>query len=805
MPFTRLARVGSFFQYFGALVWSSLRVAFAVLCQHLRIDWPIAIVAAIYLALFAPLVTRNADNPRMLAAFVNDEPFLTMALDGMLEWPYGNPSNYLDQQRNMPDETVPPYWRELRYYGITYYGGAPFDVAMPFYAALRALGAPAFPTAPIILRLISLLAGAATLIALYNIGRLRGFRAAGLFAGIYVLCDPYFNYYVSIAHPDAPQLFLGIIAFACAILHARNGDRASLVAMGLFCGLVQGTKMGGPWTVPMAFAALAFGLFPVGAAVRQLRSRRWPLELPIRIGLLGGAALVAYVITTPYAFLDPFYFTSTFTLAGIHTGNALQQNVTLASWAQTMLDYVGPIGTCLVGLVVIRGLLSAFGRLDRTLVLAIILAASQFFWFALTGKLWHVVGYLLVAFGIMALFSFETVMVLWRYLLDNATRYLPAALAGPKVARSRLATLVPMVGILGGLLHAGALQPIDYALQLHLGRRDNVYALNRWANGGGIPSGSRVLFDDLAYLDPDKVPHVRMRGGILTWPFVDDFEPQYLILSGSLYASPNLTALLNGPKLERTDTNSYSMRLYQDLLATTKPGSTEVPGVELVNILATAKQSDDLQAIIEEATAGSTARQRIAAGIARTALAVKPYAGYWSQTIGRAAQAISPRSEAVVGPELRVFRFVQDWRRLTPAAPVANGTRVEYAPRYAIDQTGAAWLCALSGPDATACSVGADFGAQQAVNIERLRVQWITPRASPTSVAFEFSDDGSTWFPAARFDVQPYAKDAPNFRVDEFLLPSKGSHRFWRLSEPSVPPNNGFGVAELMFYARSGP
>src|SRR3954451_2094344 len=68
--------------------------------QHLQIDWLVGVLLVVYGAIFFPTVPVNTENPQRLAAFVNDEPFLTMALDATTVAPYGNPANFFDTGRS---------------------------------------------------------------------------------------------------------------------------------------------------------------------------------------------------------------------------------------------------------------------------------------------------------------------------------------------------------------------------------------------------------------------------------------------------------------------------------------------------------------------------------------------------------------------------------------------------------------------------------------------------------------------------------------------------------------------------------
>jgi hypothetical protein len=167
------------------------RCALSVIRNSLRLDWRIRCLCALFLLVLLPTVTRHVENPQMMAAYSNDEPYLAVALDATTRFPWGNPANYFDI-RKKASQSIPEYWGSLRYTGITYYGGAMFVLAFPPYAIMRAVGFPAFPTAPILLRLIVVLAGLASLVVLYNVGKERGFAWAGLLAAGYLGTNIFF-------------------------------------------------------------------------------------------------------------------------------------------------------------------------------------------------------------------------------------------------------------------------------------------------------------------------------------------------------------------------------------------------------------------------------------------------------------------------------------------------------------------------------------------------------------------------------------------------------------------------------------
>src|SRR5260370_42107768 len=91
--------------------------------EYLRLDRAIAIVVIAFALLLLPTLSRTADNPQMLEAFVDDEVWQALALDGTFRWPYGNPANFLDPG-SCGYRVIPAYWGAIRYPGFFYYGVA---------------------------------------------------------------------------------------------------------------------------------------------------------------------------------------------------------------------------------------------------------------------------------------------------------------------------------------------------------------------------------------------------------------------------------------------------------------------------------------------------------------------------------------------------------------------------------------------------------------------------------------------------------------------------------------------------------
>jgi len=625
-----------------------LRVIGSTFRDYLRVDRYIGVVLIIFAVLFAPLIPRATDNPQMLSTASNDDPWMAMALDATLAKPFGNPSNYFDPNAEAYDN-IPSYWGHLRhsYDNIIYYGGAVFALATPIYAAARFVGLPPFPTAPIILKSISFLGGLLSLIVLYNFASRFGMRLAGLLAAVYLMTDTQFGYYTRISHPDTLQLLLALFALAIAVRHSERGDWPSLAALGLMCGFVQGAKAGGPWTVPMSLLALGWG---VQAAGHRLSDLSITTE---RVVLLGATGILGYVVSTPYAFMDPYLFRALASawqyerLSGASEGPF--GRVTMWTWIEAVYAHNGPLAAILVIAALARVAISAFGpRQNRAITLAAVLSLSQFLWYGGLGHLWIIVGYLLVASGLMAVLAFDTAIVGLRRLAQVGF----ARLRSGNVVGSKLATAT--VVIIAVLLGAPRVLQSATSTLLAVSFRNSTYAaLNDWAVRNGVPRDARILYDDLAYFDPNLFPNAVMFGSALNWDAVDAKAPDYIVLSSSIYGAPHYRPLIERQKLGRDDlqdrdTGAKSVRLYQDLLPYERFGPTELAGIDYVAEIM-AKEVPFKQ------PAWSLPSQLPLLNWALTSIRLSEY--WLRESFALILVVISPESQPIEGATFRVYRI----------------------------------------------------------------------------------------------------------------------------------------------------
>lgn len=554
----------------GTSAWGlPFRTVLQVISDYARLDRYIAPILLLALISIGTLIPRNTDNPQMLAAFANDEPWMTLALDGTIAKPFGNPANYLDPTAEA-FKKKPAYWGTLRYDNIVYYGAVTFDIAFPFYATARLVGLPAFPTAPIILRTISLLGALMSLLFVYNFAKKHAGVVVGILSCFVLLTDVNFIYYMTTIHPDTLQIYFGLLALGVALRHSNDGLLSSLAGLGLVCGLVQGTKFGGPWTVPMATAALLMGIRATGA-------HEWDKKvIAQRVALLGAASLVGWFGTNPYAIITPYYFNSwitTWQLIG-SSGGPLG-TFTFWDWMKAIYDYAGPFGSALAVTGLLRALIGGFSTpKKRALFLAAILSLSQVAYYALLGKLWVMLSYLLVALPLTAFLS-----------LDCVVTWLQFFLAKPfgRIARPIAVTSVLLASLYYGTDAVFAL--VNQTLQLQH-RDSTLLALNDWASKGGIPPDARIVFDDLGYFDPKIFKNAKMYGGVLTWSGVNRLDPEYIILSNSLYGSPHYAKMIETQRLAADDPSEISMLMYQALVPTQVPGPTAAEGISFIKEIA---------------------------------------------------------------------------------------------------------------------------------------------------------------------------------------------------------------------------
>jgi len=509
------------------------------------IDKPLLVLLGVYALMLAPLVPRSTANPQLLAAFINDEPLISLQLVGMGLPPYGNPANLLKEPGRSPRE-----WGFITYPGIMYYGGTYLDLGFLVYLPCKLLNLPDFPTVPIILRSVSFLSGGASLIIIYVLARGLGGNLAGFAAGLLLLSDSKFAYYSSLIHPDTTMLALALFALWVASRHARTGNWRSLLALGLLAGVIHGTKMGGPWVIPMALTAQFWGHAAAGH-FRQTKSAAWRRIL-LSLAGLGLAAGIGFILTTPYAILDSYYSRMVKDGWKLFRDNPWT-GATPRKWLTELGADLGVPLFCLALLGLMGTGLSFFLKnKPKTLILTAILGVSVIAWYSVTVKLWVVIGYLLTGLA--------CVYILIALLIAGAITWLQKR----DPWAYRLANGLVVLLILTVINYRGW-NLANYVLYQHLRDSFTGVEVGRWAETH-LPHQSKILFDDVAYFNPKVFPEARLYGGLMTYKALEKYKPDYFLLSENIYGCPHYRELRKTQHDARGQESPFSVLLYQDLI-----------------------------------------------------------------------------------------------------------------------------------------------------------------------------------------------------------------------------------------------
>jgi hypothetical protein len=134
----------------------------------------------------------------------------------------------------------------------------------------------------------------------------------------------------------------------------------------------------------------------------------------------------------------------------------------------------------------------------------VVLIFSQLLWYGIVVGLWVSVGYLLLGLGLIA--TLAAILVCRslgprprRKWLANAAGGLAVAALGLALVEARWYTLAQRVLTDG-----------------YLREHHNSLRAGRWA-AEHLPHDSRVLIDDIVYLDPATFPHAFLKTGLVYW------------------------------------------------------------------------------------------------------------------------------------------------------------------------------------------------------------------------------------------------------------------------------------------------
>jgi hypothetical protein len=287
---------------------------------------------------------------------------------------------------------------------------------------------------------------------------------------------------------------------------------------------------------------------------------------------LSAAAFAAFFVSTPYAALDSYYVKVWRLYSKMIVVSGTLGDVNVLSWINGILDHHGRLlaFSALAGLVVLV-VRAMCGHASRACVLAAVLAISNILWYTLMGKLWVEVGYMLVAYALLAVILGE--------LLASGGRWIRTTRVG-NVGGTLALTAVLVAAVGNRAPSTGATIATSYNWKHHV-----AFELGRWT-AEHLPRGSRIMYVH-AYLDPELFPQQKLLG-LLRYADLLDYRPDYFIISAGVYDAEWYKALRKTQRLRPADRSGMSVRLYQDLLDNVtepfKSGPTSIPGIELVKV-----------------------------------------------------------------------------------------------------------------------------------------------------------------------------------------------------------------------------
>jgi hypothetical protein len=732
--------------------------------ESFRLDPPFAVLLGLTALCLAPCIPKLASDVQSLCYGWKDEPAMTMALESMTVWPYGNTANYWNRPAKRP-----AYWQYTNYSYWCYAQGIYYDLAFLAFAPLKWLGVPTFPTAPIILRSVSLGFALLGLMLLYNLAKQYSGRLTAIFAVLIWTTSFWIIGNAVSVHPDSTQIALSFLALHLAIRHQRDGDLGSLQALGLACGLQHSAKMGGFWLIPMALIAMAWGW-------RRACPERPCRALALRIGLLLFFAVIGFFLASPYALKDPAYWQSVLSAqAAAQTGHT----VTSALWLAEIWDNQGAF-------IVVASILALawhlghllIGRANPPVTLAAILALSNLAWFIGLGNEIRI-EWVTPAFPLFGLVLGDFVSGMARHV---------ARFPGAKTV-TRIGVVVVVAFVIFDRWYFFT-EPV----LIHLSKKSPVPRLTEKMQEFA-PAGSRILSDrsGIVLFDTRIYPEqacIGTVGHFHLWLV----EPHYLVLSHSYLDVPLYANLCRHQGLSVFSSQDFSVRLYQDLFLKSgdgpRLGATAVPGIELVGFIpdwTTPLPAPMLPPRIQQLA------PRFCRQVETTRSQINVLLFGHCNTEGGCQSAYW------------VYRLHPAGASNGRMTPISSGDARTCKAAYAFDDNASVWQSNDRGAEvADRAFIGFDFGGGSQVAVRKVGVRWSGAQHTPETVKLQFSDDGRQWADAGSFQTELSSKVQP---VPEQILtvPQVGPHRAWRiLATAPLASEVPFAVVDVRFLDEAG-
>ncbi len=207
--------------------------------------------------------------------------------------------------------------------------------------------------------------GVVSVYLVYRLGKEAFSRPVGLLAALFLAVEPLHVRYSHVAVTDVPATMFGLLALLLFLRAARLRSPRTLLWGALAAGLATGTKYNlGMLVVPGVIACwYVYRGQPADHRVRALAARAARrIALPM---------LLAFVVSTPYAVLDPRHFLGNFASQNKIVANGWLgfENVHNGYWYNLSVNLLGSLGIVLLVLGLIGIALALVRRTRADLIL----------------------------------------------------------------------------------------------------------------------------------------------------------------------------------------------------------------------------------------------------------------------------------------------------------------------------------------------------------------------------------------------------------------------------------------------------
>ena len=522
----------------------------------LKSNKAIITISILFILIALPPIFYGNHDARMLEVVSADDAPITMQLEGMTVPPYGNPANYLKAENIT---SLPKHWYDMNYAGIIYYGGFYLDLAFTIFAPLKWLGlAETFPHAPFILKLVSVISGLFSLTILFQFTkRYWGILPASL-GCLFLITDPYFMMFSSRIHPDILLCLLVFLGLSTSVSYVIQPKGLKLVGLGIILGLAQGTKVGAPWLLPMALTALSLGTHKQISTL----NRECIFLIAKNFLILGLISIVFFIISTPYAIFDSYYFTTIKKAFKANTGQSpVLSNVNIITWLTDTYQYLGKTVSWIVILTLVSSLFQLFKmkftkKGEIAFLFIIILIFSNFLWHGMISSYWAPIQYLIPSMALIGtLFGIQM-----SNILEKFKQYHSFTLS---CLGNLFIISITIVMFIYPLDQPRWFSAVRYGLQRINLNYWTALEIGRWA-AQHIPPNSRIQHDGFVYLDPVLFPNQNMGSNVIQYNRILKYRPDYIILTD--WKNNWVEGKINTQRFEQCNPDPYSVRLYQDLI-----------------------------------------------------------------------------------------------------------------------------------------------------------------------------------------------------------------------------------------------